>query len=119
MSIWNGGVAQLRLVLISARQGIVGATVATLCCAPPAIAFALGLGGSAFLVGFARLRPYFMVAGLAVVIAASWRLIWSMNRCTVREQQSRLTGVALALVTFALGYWVISYQLLPWLYTVR
>ncbi len=52
----------------SGAWGLGGALLASLCCAPPAVAFAMGLGGSAFLVGLAQYRPFFVLAGLAVMV---------------------------------------------------
>jgi hypothetical protein len=92
--------------------------VAGLCCAPPAVAFALGLGGSAFLVGLAQYQPYFVIAGLAVVLAFSRRSLRIAGHCAPRERWTRLYRLGLTLVAFAGGYWTISYLLLPWLYTI-
>lgn len=110
--------ARVRAVLGSSGRGLTGAAVASLCCAPPAVAFALGLGGSAFLVGLAQYRPYFMLAGLTLMLALSRRSLRITRHCTARERRTRFLRLALTLAAFGGGYWAISYLLLPWLYTV-
>ena len=102
----------------SGGWGIGGALVASLCCAPPAIAFALGLGGSAILVGLAQYKLYFALIGLAVVSGAGWKLLRPIGSCSTEERQVRLTRVALMIGVFAGGYLAINYLLLPWLYTL-
>lgn len=114
----SGWATRVRAILAPNGRGLGGAVVASLCCAPPAIAFALGLGGSAFLVGLAQYRPYFMLAGLTVMLALSWRSLRISGYCTGRERRTRFLRLALTLVAFGGGYWAISYLLLPWLYTI-
>lgn len=110
--------ARTRTALGSGGRGLSGAVVASLCCAPPAVAFALGLGGSAFLVGLAQYRPYFALVGLAMMVPAAWRLIRPGGRCAALPRRTRLLRLALMLAAFGGGYWAISYLLLPWLYTI-
>ncbi len=107
-----------RTALGSGGWGLGGAAVAGLCCAPPAVAFALGLGGSAFLVGLAQYRLYFLLVGLALVALASWRLFRPGGSCGALPRRARLYRLALMLAVFGGGYWAISYLLLPWLYTI-
>ena len=109
--------ARTRIALGSGGQGLSGALVASLCCAPPAVAFALGLGGSAFLVGLVQYRPYFVVAGLAVMLAFGWRSLRPGGRCAALSRRERFARLALMLAVFGGGYWAIGYLLLPWLYT--
>jgi hypothetical protein len=109
--------ARTRTALGSGGQGLSGALVASLCCAPPAVAFALGFGGSAFLVGLAQYRPYFALVGLAMMVPAVWRLLRPSGRCAALSRRERFARLALMLAVFGGGYWAIGYLLLPWLYT--
>jgi hypothetical protein len=100
----------------SGAWGLGAALIASLCCAPPAVAFVLGLGGSAFLVGLAQYKPFFALAGLAVMVPIGWRLIKPVGRCGVRERRARIARLTLLLAAFVGGYLAINYLLLPWLY---
>lgn len=102
----------------SSGWGIGGALVASLCCAPPAVAVALGLGGSAALVGLAQYKLYFALIGLAVVGGAGWKLLRPISSCSAKERRARFTRVALMIGAFTGGYLAINYLLLPWLYTL-
>lgn len=102
----------------SGWRGLGAAAVASLCCAPPAVAFALGLGGSAFLIGLAQYKLYFALVGLIVMLALSWRSLRISGYCTARERRTRFLRLALMLGAFGGGYWAISYLLLPQLYTI-
>jgi hypothetical protein len=102
----------------SGAWGLGGALIASLCCAPPAVAVALGLGGSAFLVGLAQYKSFFVLAGLTLMIPVGWRLLRPVGSCGVRERRERITRLALLLGVFAGGYLGINYLLLPWLYTL-
>lgn len=102
----------------SGGWGIGGAVLASVCCAPPAIAFALGLGGSAFLVGLSQYRLYFVLIGLVLVAAAGWRILRPGGCCAALPLRARLSRFALVLAVFGGGYAAINYLLLPWLYTV-
>lgn len=101
-------------------SGLLAATVSSLCCLPIALAFALGLGGSAALVGLTRYRPIFVIAGLGVaLVATAWSLHRSARCCSASERRrNRLLIPALTLGTFGASYVVINYVLLPWLYTL-
>lgn len=114
----SGLISRVRATLGSGGWGLGGAALASLCCAPPAVAFALGLGGSAFLVGLAQYQPYFALVGLAVMVPAGWRLLWPGGRCSTPSLQACLARLALMLTVFGGGYWVIGYVLLPRLYTL-
>ena len=83
-----------------------------------AIAFALGLGGSAFLVGLSQYRLYFVLIGLVLVAAAGWRILRPGGCCAALPLRARLSRFALVLAVFGGGYAAINYLLLPWLYTV-
>lgn len=102
----------------SGAWGLGAALIASLCCAPPAVAFVLGLGGSAFLVGLAQYKPFFALAGLAVMVPVGWRLLKPVGRCGARERRARITRLTLLLAVFVGGYLVINYLLLPWLYAL-
>lgn len=112
----RGRAARARVILASNGRGLGGAAVASLCCAPPAVAFVLGLGGSAFLVGLAQYKLYFFLAGLAVMVPAFWRLL-RPGRCSTLSRRGRLGRLALMLGAFGGGYLLIGYLLLPRLYT--
>lgn len=114
----DGGTTRARAVLGSAGRGLGAAAVASLCCAPPAVAFALGLGGSAFLVGLAQYKLYFALAGLIVMLPAVWRLLRPGGRCAALSRRARLSRLALVLAASGGGYLAIVYLLLPWLYTL-
>ena len=92
--------------------------MASLCCAPPAVAFALGFGGSAFLVGLAQYKHYFALVSLAAMVPAAWRLFRPGDRCSPLSRRSRLGRLALMLAVFGGGSWVRGYVLLPWMYTL-
>jgi hypothetical protein len=102
----------------SGGWGIGGALIASLCCAPPAVAFALGLGGSAVLVGLAQYKLYFALIGLTVVGAAGWKLLRPIGSCSAEKRRVRLRRIALMMGVFVGGYLAINYLLLPWLYTL-
>lgn len=114
----GGWFGRTRGTLGSGGWGIGGAVLASVCCAPPAIAFALGLGGSAFLVGLSQYRLYFVLIGLVLVAAAGWRILRPGGGCAVLPLRARLSRFALVLAVFGGGYAAINYLLLPWLYTV-
>jgi hypothetical protein len=109
---------QARAALGSGGWGVGGALVASLCCIPAAVAFALGLGGSAFLVGLAQYKLFFALVGLAVMTSAGWRLMRSGGRCAALSRRARFIRLTLLLAVFGSSYWVIGYLLLPWLYTI-
>ncbi len=114
----SGWVARARAVFASGVWGLSGALVASLCCAPPAVAFVLGLGGSAFLVGLAQYKPYFALAGLVMMVPVGWRLLRPAGRCGRIERRARFARLALVLAVFGGGYLAINYLLLPWLYAL-
>lgn len=92
--------------------------VASLCCAPPAVAVALGLGGSAALVGLAQYKLYFALIGLAVVGGAGWKLLRPICSCSTEERRTRISRIALMIGVFVGGYLAINYLLLSWLYAL-
>ena len=113
--------ARARNTLGSGGWGFGGAALMSLCCAPTAIAFALGLGGSAFLVGLARYELYFVLAGLAVVAVAGWRMLrpgGDDGCCVVPPLRTRIYRFALMVAVFGGSYLAINYLLLPRLFGV-
>jgi len=82
------------------------------------VAFALGLGGSAFLIGLGRYELYFVLVGLAIIALVGWRLLRPGVRCGRAERRARLSRLALVVAVFGTGYVAINYLLLPWLYTL-
>jgi hypothetical protein len=99
------------------RSGLIGGLLASLCCLPPALALALGFGGSTFLVSLGAYQTEFHVAGLALTGVALW---WSLRRRThaCRVKRSRLPFLALALGTFVASYLTLIYVVTPFLYDV-
>lgn len=113
--------ARARGTLGSGGWGLGGAALVSLCCAPTAIAFALGLGGSAFLVGLARYEIYFVLAGLAVVAVVGWRMLrpgGGDGCCVVPPLRIRIYRFALMVAVFGGSYLAINYLLLPWLFGI-
>lgn len=102
-----------------AGVGLLGGAVSSLCCLPAAVAFALGLGGSSFLVGLARYRPYFVVVGLALALVATWWSLRGSQRCctAATHRRNQFLIPALTLGTFVVSYVLINQVLLPWLYS--
>lgn len=113
--------ARARGTFGSGGWGLGGAALVSLCCAPTAIAFALGLGGSAFLVGLARYELYFVLAGLAVVAVAGWRMLrpgGGDGCCVVPPLRTRIYRFALMVAVFGGSYLAINYLLLPRLFGI-
>lgn len=98
-------------------SGLVGGLLASLCCLPPALALALGFGGSAFLVSLGAHQTEFHVAGLALTAGALW---WTLRRrarrCRVRR--GPVPFLALALGAFVGSYLALIYVVTPFLYDV-
>lgn len=111
-------IRRTKAAFTSGGWGVGGALIASLCCAPPAVAFALGLGGSAVLVGLAQYKLYFALVGLAVVGVAGWKLLRPIGSCSTEERRVRFSRIALMVGVFGVGYLAINYLLLPWLYTL-
>lgn len=102
-----------------ASTGLLGGLVSSLCCLPAAVAVALGLGGSSFLVGLARYRTFFVVAGLALALAATWWSLRRSQRCcpAAAHRRNQFLIPALTLGSFVISYVLINQVLLPWLYS--
>lgn len=115
-----GLVRRARAFVGRAGTGLVAAAVSSLCCIPAALAFALGLGGSAALVGLTQYRPLFFATGVLGALAATWWGLRRSQRCCspAEDRRNRLLIPALTLGTFAASYLFINYALLPWLYTL-
>lgn len=103
----------------SSGAGLLAGLTSTLCCVPAAVAFALGVGGSSFLVGLGLYRPYFLVLGLLIaIVAIGWNLRRSERSCSVQQhQRNQILIPTITLGTFVLSYIAINQLLLPWLYS--
>lgn len=98
-------------------SGIIGGLVASLCCLPPAVALALGFGGSTFLVSLGAYEIEFHAAGLALTgLALWWALRRRARRCRLRR--TPLPFVVLALGTFVGSYLALMYVVTPDLYEI-
>jgi hypothetical protein len=97
-------------------SGIVGGLLASLCCLPPAVALALGFGGSAFLVSFGSYQTEFHVAGFILMGMMVWWILRRARAC--RVDRHPLAFVALALGAFAASYLILIRVVTPWLYAI-
>lgn len=96
---------------------VLGGLAASLCCVPAAVAFALGLGGSAFLVGLGLYKLPFMGLGIVITGLAAWALTRCRDSACQGFGQSSLTkAVVLVVAGFALAYLGLVYGLVPLLY---
>jgi fucose permease len=112
----NGWAARISDALKSGGWGVGIALVVILCCAPVIIALTIYLAGTTILIGLTQYKLYLTLTGLAVTLAAGWTLLRSIGSCSANERRLRLSQLALVLSIFG-GYLLISYLLLPWLYT--
>lgn len=96
--------------------GAFGALTAGLCCLPAALAFALGVGGSAFLVGLGLYKLPFMALGLAVTTLVSVVVTRRSSTCAVDGRRTSVRAIALALLGFAVTYLALTYAVVPLLY---
>jgi hypothetical protein len=98
-------------------SGLMGGLLASLCCLPPALALALGLGGSTFLVSLGAYQTEFRMAGLIVTGLVGW---WVLRRharsCGTRPRM--IPFLFLALGMFVASYLVLTYVAVPFLYEV-
>ncbi len=96
-------------------SGLVGGLLASLCCLPPALALALGFGGSAFFVSLGAYQTEFRTAGLVITGAATW---WALRRraraCAVHRNP--VPFLVLSLGSFVVAYLALTYVVTPYLY---
>lgn len=93
--------------------GLGSALIGSLCCVGPVVAVAMGLGSASFILGFAAYRPYFLGASFLLMGAGAFHLFQRSRACCTREQQYRnlWTYAGTAVLTFALGYGLLTYVL--------
>lgn len=88
-----------------------GSLVASLCCAGPAVAVLLGLGGASFLLGLSRYRIPLLLLGLGFAVLGVVRALRRSRQACSLEQHRRnlwlIPGVTLA--TFAVTYGLLTY----------
>ncbi|MGH2532627.1 MAG: hypothetical protein ACRDJW_10005 [Thermomicrobiales bacterium] len=98
-------------------SGFVGGLLASLCCLPPALALALGLGGSTFLVSLGAYQTEFRAAGLVLTGLAVW---WTLRRRAraCRTHPNPIPFLLLSLGSFVAAYLVLTYVVTPFLYDV-
>lgn len=98
-------------------SGLVGGLLASLCCLPPALALALGLGGSTFLISLGARQTEFQLAGLVVTGLVAW---WILKRRAkaCRVDRNPLPFLLLAVGSFAAAYLALAYLVTPFLYQV-
>ncbi len=98
-------------------SGLLGGLLASLCCLPPALALALGFGGSAFLVSLGAYQAEFRLVGLGMTGLVLW---WTLRRraraCGIRRNP--VPFVLLALGTFVVTYLALTHVAVPFLYEV-
>ena len=101
----------------SLGSGLLGGLLGSLCCLPPAVALALGFGGSTFLVSLGAYRTEFRAAGLVMSgLMAWWALRHQARACGLRR--TPLPFVLLTLGAFAASYLTLIYVAVPFLYEV-
>lgn len=101
----------------SLGAGLLGGLVASVCCVPAALAFAFGLGGSAFLVGLGLYNLPFVALGLAITALAGGLLTRRRgSACATGVRPSPAQSLLPALVGFFLAYLGLVYGLVPLLY---
>lgn len=98
-------------------SGLLGGLLASLCCLPPALALALGLGGSTFLVSLGAYQTQFRAAGLILTgLVAWWMLRRHARSCSVHR--TPVPFLLLALGTCVAAYLAVTYVVVPFLYEV-
>lgn len=101
----------------SLGSGLLGGLLGSLCCLPPAVALALGFGGSTFLVSLGAYTAEFRAAGLVMSGLMAW---WALRRqarsCGWRR--TPLPFVLLTLGAFVASYLTLIYVAVPFLYEV-
>lgn len=93
--------------------GLGAAFIGSLCCVGPVVAVAMGLGSASLLLGFAAYRPHFLGASFLLMGAGAFVVLRSSRTCHTQEDQRRSLWMYLAatVVTFALGYGLLTYVL--------
>jgi hypothetical protein len=106
-----------RVVSGGLGSGLLGGLLASLCCLPPALALALGFGGSAFLVSLGAYQNEFHLAGLALTGLVAWWVLRRQGKAC-RVDRNPLPFLILAVGTFAGSYLILTYVVTPWLYQI-
>lgn len=98
-------------------SGLVGGLLASLCCLPPALALALGLGGSTFLISLGAHQTEFQLAGLVLTGLVAW---WILKRRAkaCRVDRNPLPFLLLAVGSFLAAYLALAYIVTPFLYQI-
>lgn len=98
-------------------SGLLGGLLASLCCLPPALALAMGLGGSTFLISLGAHQTEFRLAGLGLTgLVALWVLKRQAKAC--RVDRNPLPFLVLAVGTFVGSYLILTYVVTPFLYQI-
>lgn len=93
--------------------GLGAALIGSLCCVGPVAAVAMGLGSTSFLLGFTAYRPYLLGASLVIMGGGALLMLRQSSKCFARVQRQRNLWMYLGttVVTFALGYGLLTYVL--------
>jgi hypothetical protein len=98
-------------------SGLLGGLLARLPCFPPALALALGLGGSTAFAALVPYEPLFQLGGLALtVLVACWVLRRRVR--AYRGDQSQFPVLLLAAGSYLVVYLAVAYVVTPFLYQV-
>lgn len=100
--------------------GLGGALLSSVCCLLPALALAMGFGGTAALVQMGAYQPYLLAASFLFVIGSNLYLVQRRRSCcaTAGQRRALYLQAMLSVAIFLLAYGVINYVLVPWLYDV-
>lgn len=101
----------------SLGSGLAGGLAGALCCLPPAVALALGFGGSTFLVSLGAYRTEFRAAGLAMAGLMVWWVLRRRAR-SCRVHRNPVPFLLLTLGAFVASYWALIYVAVPFLYGI-
>lgn len=98
--------------------GLVGAVLASTCCATPVLLVTLGLATSSLLLAWFNLKPIFLaLAAVFLVGGLAWTLVRSRRACSTSGYRRRLWVYPLvAVLSFGIGYWLLMNVATPQLY---
>lgn len=98
--------------------GIVGAVIASMCCALPVLFVAVGAATSSLVVAWLNLKPLFLVVSAGVlVVGVALSLLRSRRICTRTSFRRRLLMMPLVTVlSFGIGFWLLMDVATPQLY---